>query len=109
MAVLVQHMIAADVSGVMFTPLHEGDPTRIEASWGLGGSVVDVSVTPDSYEITAHGAVNCTIGHKETRTDLSNQQPAVTTRGTHKPTRLTALDTATAVTLTDLGSRIAKL
>lgn len=109
MAVLVQHMIAADVSGVMFTPLHEGEPTRIEASWGLGTSVVDGSVTPDSYEITAHGVVNCTIGSKETRTDLSNQQPGITTRAMDKTTRITALDTATAVTLAELGSRIAQL
>src|SRR5699024_12566983 len=101
MAVLVQHMTAADVSGVMFTPLHEGDPTRIEASWGLGTSVEDGSVTPDSYEITAHGAVHCTLGHKETRTDHSNQQPRSTSRATDKPTRISELDNATEADLTE--------
>lgn len=109
MAVLVQYMIAAEVSGVMFTPMHESAPTRIEASWGLGTSVVDGSVTPDSFEITSHGAVNCTLGSKETRADLSNQQPGITTSTTNKAPWIATLDTATAVTLTELGNRIAQL
>src|SRR5690606_25407075 len=45
MAVLVQRHVDAEVSGVMFTT----DPVRIEASWGLGPSVVGGTVTPDSY------------------------------------------------------------
>jgi pyruvate,water dikinase len=54
MAVVVQRLVDADVAGVMFTrdPL---DPTgtlmRIEASWGLGETVVSGKVTPDRFQI----------------------------------------------------------
>jgi pyruvate,water dikinase len=54
MAVVVQRLVDADVAGVMFTrdPL---DPTgslmRIEASWGLGETVVSGKVTPDRYQV----------------------------------------------------------
>ena|SRR5699024_6341142 len=70
MAVLVQRMIAADVSGVMFTPGPGEQSTTIEASWGLGPAVVGGVVTPDSYEVGMDGAVRYTIGDKDTRIDL---------------------------------------
>jgi pyruvate, water dikinase len=48
----VQRMVDARVAGVMFTlnPIN-GDPSKIviEASWGLGLSVVGGEVTPDDY------------------------------------------------------------
>jgi rifampicin phosphotransferase len=53
-AVVVQRMVAADVSGVMFT----GNPltavveeTVINASWGLGEAIVSGRVTPDQFTI----------------------------------------------------------
>ncbi|WP_460706721.1 PEP/pyruvate-binding domain-containing protein [Myceligenerans halotolerans] len=58
MAVLVQRLVDADVSGVMFTPSAPGHGTRIEASRGLGLDVVGGAVTPDSYEIAPDGGVN---------------------------------------------------
>ncbi len=52
MSVGVQRMVDAEVAGVMFTlnPLN-GDRSKIviEASWGLGVSVVGGEVTPDEY------------------------------------------------------------
>jgi phosphohistidine swiveling domain-containing protein len=54
MAVVVQRLVPAEVAGVLFTrdPL---DPTGrrmlVEASWGLGESVVSGKVTPDRYHI----------------------------------------------------------
>jgi pyruvate,water dikinase len=52
MSVGIQLMVDARVAGVMFTlnPLN-GDPSKIvvEASWGLGLSVVGGEVTPDDY------------------------------------------------------------
>jgi pyruvate,water dikinase len=55
MGVTVQLMVDAAVSGVMFTcnPLN-GDPSTvaINASWGLGLSVVGGEVTPDEYRIS---------------------------------------------------------
>ncbi len=51
-AVLVQQFVAADVSGVLFsvnpvTGSHE--EMILTASWGLGPSVVDGTVTPDTF------------------------------------------------------------
>lgn len=53
-AVLVQRMVPADVSAVVFT----ADPVTgsreevlIDASWGLGESIVGGTVTPDTYRV----------------------------------------------------------
>ena len=53
-AVLVQQMIPADVSAVVFgvNPVTGSrDEVTINASWGLGESVVGGTVTPDSYVV----------------------------------------------------------
>jgi len=52
MAVVVQEMIASEVSGVSFTanPVSGArDEVIIESSWGMGAAIVDGRVTPDSY------------------------------------------------------------
>ncbi len=54
MAVIVQHMIPADVSGVAFTrdPTGEySDAVVIESCWGLGAALVDGRVSPDAYVV----------------------------------------------------------
>ncbi len=54
MAVVVMQMIAADVSGVAFTinPLTaDRSQMLINASWGLGESVVSGRVTPDQFVV----------------------------------------------------------
>jgi pyruvate,water dikinase len=55
MAVVVQRMVGARSSGVMFTrsPL-SGDRSvvAIDASWGLGSAVVSGDVTPDSFIVS---------------------------------------------------------
>ncbi len=55
MGVAVQLMVDAEVSGVMFTcnPV-TGDPSMVavNASWGLGLSVVGGEVTPDDYLVS---------------------------------------------------------
>jgi len=55
MGVTVQHMVDAEVSGVLFTcnPV-SGDPSMvaINASWGLGLAVVGGEVTPDDYLVS---------------------------------------------------------
>ncbi|WP_247007329.1 pyruvate, water dikinase [Halorientalis litorea] len=52
-AVVVQQMVAAEKSGVMFTSHPStGEPRIIiEAAWGLGEGVVSGSVTPDNYTV----------------------------------------------------------
>src|SRR5262249_35052540 len=52
MAVVVQQLVRAEVSGVMFTrdPNDEtGTRMVVEASWGLGETVVSGKVTPDRF------------------------------------------------------------
>jgi len=55
MAVVVQEMIQADVSGVTFTanPVSGArDEIVIESSWGMGAAIVDGRVTPDHYMLS---------------------------------------------------------
>ena len=52
MAVVVQEMIASEVSGVSFTANPVSglrDEVIIESSWGMGAAIVDGRVTPDNY------------------------------------------------------------
>ncbi|WP_433625856.1 pyruvate, water dikinase [Halomicrococcus sp. NG-SE-24] len=52
-AVVVQRMVDAEKSGVMFTshPSTGDDKIIIEAAWGLGEAVVSGSVSPDNYVV----------------------------------------------------------
>jgi len=75
MAVLVQRHIDAEVAGVLFTAgsSHATDPgagevSVIEASWGLGESVVQGLVTPDEY-VAGAGVLELRLGDKRTRID----------------------------------------
>lgn len=110
MAALVHRLIAADVSGVMFTPAHEGGSTRIEASWGLGLAVVGGTVTPDSYEVAPDGTVQFTIGRKETRIDLNQEVAGLTNSPVDEQMRTArTLSDEDAESLAELGSQIAAL
>ena len=54
LAVLVQHLVRADVASVVFSanPLTGSrDEVVINASWGLGESIVGGTVTPDTYMV----------------------------------------------------------
>ncbi|OZC51502.1 pyruvate, phosphate dikinase [Rhodococcus sp. WWJCD1] len=106
MAVIVQQLVDADISGVMFTPSTPGGDTEIEAAWGLGLSVVGGTVTPDRYRIGDDGSTASIIADKRTRTDrrqntvfTSDVMPSDRTRST--------LDDRAAVRLTELGGEIA--
>ena len=108
MAVLVQPVVTAEVSGVMFTPQQQGDPTRIEASWGLGVSVVGGTVTPDTYEVATDGAISRTVGSKHTRADLNCEHGGVATSIVAAGRReVCVLDDVTVTELLALGGRIA--
>ncbi|MGP3960974.1 PEP/pyruvate-binding domain-containing protein [Nonomuraea sp. 3N208] len=106
MAVIVQHHLDAEVSGVMFTPAGPNNATEIEASWGLGPSIVGGTVTPDAYHVADDGTVTRTIADKRTRLDRRGTQLVVRdvpTRARHQPT----IDDATATQLAELGKEIA--
>jgi pyruvate,water dikinase len=50
-AVVVQHMLASDRAGVMFTTDESGSSMVIEGTFGLGEFVVAGTVEPDSYHV----------------------------------------------------------
>lgn len=69
-AVLVQRMVPADVSAVAFTM----DPVTgsreevvIDASWGLGESIVGGTVTPDTYRVRRAGLAVAAVEISEKR------------------------------------------
>ncbi|WP_182907132.1 PEP/pyruvate-binding domain-containing protein [Microbispora sp. H13382] len=106
MAVIVQRHLDAEVSGVMFTPSDRNDATRIEASWGLGPSVVEGRVTPDTYRVAEDGSVTRTVADKQKRLDRRGARLVI--RDVPAATRnRPAIDDATAVRLAELGERAA--
>lgn len=58
-SVIVQKMIEAEKSGVMFTvdPTTGENVVLIEATWGLGESIVGGEVSPDSYRVNKNGEI----------------------------------------------------
>ena len=54
LAVVVQRMVNADKSGVMFSkdPTNKTNDIIIEAVWGLGEGIVSGTITPDNYVIS---------------------------------------------------------
>lgn len=68
MGIVIQKMVDADVAGVLFTrnPLTGADELVIEASWGLGESVVSGLVTPDHVRVDCEGrVVERVVGYKD--------------------------------------------
>jgi pyruvate, water dikinase len=54
LAVVVQKMVDADKSGVIFSknPSYKEDNVILEAVWGLGEGIVSGKITPDKYIVT---------------------------------------------------------
>ncbi len=59
MAVVIQEMCNADVSGVLFTVSpFRSEVSIVESNWGLGESVVSGAISPDSFHVSREtGAV----------------------------------------------------
>lgn len=106
MAVLVQRLVDADVSGVMFTPGRPGEVTRIEASPGLGPAVVGGTVTPDAYEVRPGHGVARFPARKTTRLDRGPDGVVAHDIPAHQQDS-PALDDTTATHLAALGDRVA--
>ncbi len=106
MGVVVQRHLDAEASGVMFTPAAPDAPTLVEASWGLGPSVVEGTVNPDAYTVGADGSVVTVVADKRTRLDRRGDR--LVTRDVPAPDRdRRVLDDADARRLAELGQRIA--
>ncbi|MEV8377540.1 PEP/pyruvate-binding domain-containing protein [Kribbella sp. NPDC056861] len=72
-AILIQRHIDADVAGVLFTADPRTTNTAVlESSWGLGESVVQGLVTPDTYTLSPDGTLTRHLGPKQTRRDRNN-------------------------------------
>lgn len=111
-AVVVQMMVDAEVAGVMFVgnPMNaRADEIVINASWGLGETVVSGSVTPDEYIIGRDPRVKrYSLGSKELRVTKDIKAGKGTTKE-HVPAilreRFTLTDEET-VKLAELGRKV---
>jgi pyruvate,water dikinase len=108
MAVVVQRLVPAGVAGVLFTVNPQsGDSAEmlVEASWGLGESVVSGEVQPDSIVLTVEDGTprSTRLGTKATRRTSAHPEPEPT------PPDLAAslcLDSRQLHALWQLGKRV---
>ena len=110
MAVVVQRMIDAEKSGVVFTrDPSTGDPDMVvEAAWGLGEGVVSGSVSPDNYTVSRDGTVlDATVADKK-RAFRRDPGTGETVEADVEADRRTArvLSDADLADLAELGGRV---
>ncbi len=113
-AVIVQTMVPADCSGVLFTanPVTNAiDETLISAVYGMGEGLVSGAVDADTIAVDRHTRriLKTTIGGKETRYDPHHDQPgcaAAVVSDTNR--RKLALSDAEIDEIAQLGERVAK-
>ncbi len=106
MAVVVQRLILAEAAGVLFTrdPLDpQGQCMLVEASWGLGESVVSGKVSPDRYHLERETGriVEQHIATKTVQATIEGLSPILAEKQTQP-----CLDPAQLAKLADLGRRI---
>lgn len=110
MAVLVQRLIAAEASGVLFTPQLPGDPSRIESAWGLGTSVVGGRSTPEAYDVANDRAITRRLGSQMRRIDARAGGGGVVERAlAPEARRARTLNDGTVEALAALGARVAEI
>ncbi|TFH07505.1 MAG: hypothetical protein E4H14_08330, partial [Candidatus Thorarchaeota archaeon] len=110
MAVVVQEMMPADVSGVMFTANvvnNSTDEMLINATWGLGDSLVSGKIIPDTYILTKNppSVIQRNLGGKELTSQLEINQPALVATPEHKQSEYT-LDDQTLFDIAEIGMKI---
>ncbi|WP_026926176.1 PEP/pyruvate-binding domain-containing protein [Granulicoccus phenolivorans] len=109
LAVVVQRLVAATASGVMFTAnptTGRTDEIIVSAAWGLGEAVVSGAVTTDDVVVRGGRVTSRTTAAKQTRTVLTEQ--GVRNLPTTDEQRTAAVLTdADALELAALGSRAA--
>ena len=109
LGVVVQRLIAAEIAGVLFTrdPLDpQGQRMLIEASWGLGESVVSGRVAPDRYYIDRESGdiVEQHIAEKTVQVTAAGTCPVPADKQ-----KQPCLDAARLAELAELGRRIEAL
>jgi len=108
MAVVVQQLIPAEVAGVLFTrdPLDPtGEKMLVEASWGLGETVVSGQVTPDRFHLTRDKGtvVDRHISVKPTQRTVNGPEPVAPEKQ-----KQACLSDEQLVQLADLGRQVEK-
>jgi pyruvate,water dikinase len=109
MAIVVQRLVPAEVAGVLFTAnprTGSRDELLIEASWGLGESVVSGLVQPDTYVLDRHTGElkGSRISDKRLRVgDRDSGPQPVAPEDRTRP----CLDAQGLAKLWDLGARVA--
>lgn len=110
LAVVVQLLVPADVSGILFTAdptSGERDHILLNATWGLGESIVGGLVTPDTFIIdkTTWEIVSQEAAQKlvmTVRTDTGTEEKSVPADQQNAP----SLSAETAVELARIGQKI---
>jgi len=109
-AVVVQQMVDAEKSGVMFTSHPStGDPTMIiEAAWGLGEAVVSGAVSPDNYIIDrSDRSMDVTVAEKKVMHEKDEETGQTVEREVPEDKRTArVLDADEIDELMDLGERV---
>jgi rifampicin phosphotransferase len=108
LAVVVQEMVAAEVSGVMFTanPFSSAtDEIVVNASWGLGEGVVSGILTPDQFTLDfgTLELLDTVVGAKEVRV-IRNPETGQGTITEHNADQDRGATTLTAAHLAELGA-----
>jgi phosphohistidine swiveling domain-containing protein len=110
LAVVVQAMVDADSSGVLFTanPANgRRDQVAVSAAWGLGESVVGGTVSPDDVVLDkATGAVLTRHVADKTEMTVSTGAGSATRPVPERRRRAAVLDDPAAAELARLGARI---
>ncbi|QLD88612.1 phosphoenolpyruvate synthase [Natronomonas salina] len=109
-AVVVQRMVAAEKSGVMFTSHPStGEPKIIiEAAWGLGEAVVSGSVSPDNYVVDRENGdiLDVTVADKKIEMVKDEETGKTVEREVEEERRdAQVLDEAEIEALIDIGKR----
>jgi pyruvate,water dikinase len=110
-AVVVQRMVDAEKSGVMFTshPSTGAPQVIVEAAWGLGEAVVSGSVTPDNYvfDRTDDELADVTVATKKTMCVRDAETGETVERAVPEEKRdQRVLDDEEIRALRDLGERV---
>ncbi|RKU28869.1 hypothetical protein C6499_09640 [Candidatus Poribacteria bacterium] len=107
MAVVVQEMCNADVSGVLFTVSpFSAEVSIVESNWGLGESVVSGTITPDSFHVSRETG-------KVVEKNIATKREMVTATGLSEVSSaqqdISSLTEAQLTELTQLGIQVETL
>jgi pyruvate,water dikinase len=117
MGVIVQEMVDADVSGVMFTAnIVTNDPCQIiiESTWGLGEPLVSGKVIPDTYVLDKNPlrVLQRTLGTKAVVASIAarNQQQGVVLQETPPDKQSTlSLNDVNLLKVAQMGMSVEKI